>query len=516
MRHGDNAVLRFLGEADEAVDRCLDKLAVIITSTRSTSSEFGKNEYIPAGYTYFGQFIAHDLSFNVPVGFPSQRAARERTPRLDMDSLYGPGPFGDPSRFARACATTPRCLFHLGETRPDDGRSSDSDLPRRTPAASSSGHQQTAEAQIFDPRNDENLFISQMTLLFMKIHNQVALRIANVGSDAPFEETRDAMVLAYENIVVFDYLKKLLHPKVHKDLMASFEEPAKDLILYKRNQGGGLYGLGGANAFSIPAEFWGAAFRIGHAMVQSRYNVNDTFNETTANNHLQIIAELTGPDSTRTPVEEVWLVDWNRFFFKPDPLADPHEEFRRGALNYSHPMILSYPNQFGHKLGNPEGLNKLAIKDLARSRSLGANHKTMRTAAQLIRDFPGIVDSADVLSSADVRTVLQRAQTKAFDRPTGLDPRDRLSNAELDTLTDPNHTPLSVYILAEAEVHGKGGAYLGPLGSRIVGETLIATITMDQDWKTRRQKAHEIWLHYGLGRPPQNFLTLLADLSQVA
>ena len=49
---------------------------------------------IPAGFTYLGQFIDHDITFD-PTPFELQRVndpdalVNFRTPRLDLDSLYG-------------------------------------------------------------------------------------------------------------------------------------------------------------------------------------------------------------------------------------------------------------------------------------------------------------------------------------------------------------------------------------------------------------------------------------------
>ena len=58
------------------------------------------NPWVPAGYTYLGQFIDHDLTFD-----PTSRLDRDndadalidfRTPRFDLDSLYGAGPIDQP------------------------------------------------------------------------------------------------------------------------------------------------------------------------------------------------------------------------------------------------------------------------------------------------------------------------------------------------------------------------------------------------------------------------------------
>ena len=67
--------------------------------TRWPSREAG-SVGVPAGFTYLGQFIDHDLTFdktNVMLGEHVAPAAllQARSPSLDLDSLYGAGP-GDP------------------------------------------------------------------------------------------------------------------------------------------------------------------------------------------------------------------------------------------------------------------------------------------------------------------------------------------------------------------------------------------------------------------------------------
>jgi len=56
---------------------------------------------IPAGFTYLGQFVDHDLTFDktsVVLGdhVPPSQLIQARSPSLDLDSLYGAGP-GDPA-----------------------------------------------------------------------------------------------------------------------------------------------------------------------------------------------------------------------------------------------------------------------------------------------------------------------------------------------------------------------------------------------------------------------------------
>src|ERR1700750_2057345 len=57
----------------------------------------GETSTIPSGFTYLGQFIDHDLTFDKTTGMLGPQATptallQARSPSLDLDSLYGAGP----------------------------------------------------------------------------------------------------------------------------------------------------------------------------------------------------------------------------------------------------------------------------------------------------------------------------------------------------------------------------------------------------------------------------------------
>src|SRR5262245_48462700 len=87
--------------------------------------ESDPNPEIAAGYTYFGQFVTHDLTFaltpfgaRLGQGLPGRN---QRTPRFDLDSVYGGGPVAQP--FLYELANPQRLL--VGRTA-----SRERDLPR--------------------------------------------------------------------------------------------------------------------------------------------------------------------------------------------------------------------------------------------------------------------------------------------------------------------------------------------------------------------------------------------------
>ena len=66
-----------------------------------------ENLWVPAGYTYFGQFVDHDLTFDntsslnpADVDGIDRLPSNLRTPRFDLDSLYGDGPDAQPFMYA--------------------------------------------------------------------------------------------------------------------------------------------------------------------------------------------------------------------------------------------------------------------------------------------------------------------------------------------------------------------------------------------------------------------------------
>ena len=74
------------------------------SDTWAPSREPDLDSDIPAGYTYLGQFIDHDITFD-PVSSLRRQNDPDvlhnfRTPRFDLDSLYGRGPHNDPFMYA--------------------------------------------------------------------------------------------------------------------------------------------------------------------------------------------------------------------------------------------------------------------------------------------------------------------------------------------------------------------------------------------------------------------------------
>jgi hypothetical protein len=134
------------------------------------------NLSMPAGYTYFGQLVAHDLTFHDirPSAFADMTPSEEfpRTTVLDLDCIYGGGPEVSPWLYEpEPDASAPRFRLSLGQSRLKDdcerrtGRFDD--LPRiRCPMHETSaqngaaGQRPRHDPLVADPRNDQHLLIS--------------------------------------------------------------------------------------------------------------------------------------------------------------------------------------------------------------------------------------------------------------------------------------------------------------------------------------------------------------------
>jgi hypothetical protein len=228
------------------------------TLTRGGSSA-DEESGVPAGYTYLGQFVAHDLSFDKTVAglgddVAPERLVQERSPSLDLDSLYGAGP---QDRRSRTFYAEDGRSLETGTTAADSFPEFEGfDLPRTIgPAA--------PLALIPDPRNDDNLAVAQTHAAFIRFHNRVAEAATAAGDPAAdrFAAARELVTRHYQWMVWHDYLPRICEPTVLDDVRANgrkvFEAGAEQ-----------------RDAPSMPIEFSVGSFRLGHSMVRDIYKWN--------------------------------------------------------------------------------------------------------------------------------------------------------------------------------------------------------------------------------------------------
>ena len=163
------------GHTDAARRAALVTLGEQLTSSFDPPKDGADPEEsgIPALYTYLGQFIDHDVTFD-PMSTLVQHSDPDaltdfRTPAFDLDNVYGRGPSDQPYLYDNG----PK--FLLGDLLNNGAP----DLPRN--------NAQPRRALIGDPRNDENSIVSQLQGLFLRFHNRTVddNRTLNTGPSCP-------------------------------------------------------------------------------------------------------------------------------------------------------------------------------------------------------------------------------------------------------------------------------------------------------------------------------------------
>ena len=163
---------------------------------------------IPSAYTYFGQFIDHDLTFDPASSLQKQNDPDAlvdfRTPQFDLDNIYGRGPDDQPYMYNSDGRT-----FVLGSplTGAPQVNAGAKDLQRNS--------QVPARALIGDPRNDENVIVSQLQGLWHRFHNKIA-------ADNPswtFPQVQQQVRFHYQWILLHDFLPTVVAKDVLEQVL---------------------------------------------------------------------------------------------------------------------------------------------------------------------------------------------------------------------------------------------------------------------------------------------------------
>ena len=369
----------------------------------------GDNPDIPSAYTYFGQFVDHDITFDATsrlrVKNDPDALVDFRTPRYDLDSLYGSGPVDEPFQYDKD--NPGRMLLPANINGVED-------VPRNTQGI----------ALIGDPRNDENVIVSGLQILLLRLHNKLAAEVdkdRGVPADSRFDETRRRVRWHYQWVVVHDYLPRICgHDLVEELLKFKKGRPKWGLDFYTPTK----------NAY-MPIEFSAAAFRFGHSQVRSAYRLNDKVGVKplfVPGRAPKQDADLRG----RAPLLAGWTVGWPHFIPIAGSTAQPSRliDTKLSAVVFDLPHLPDDQQQ------------SLALRNLLRGQDMS---------------LPSGQDVAKAVGAMP------------------------LTGPELGGVLDP--TPLWFYILKESELTpdetGSTGRRLGPTGARIVAEVLLGMLRTD-------------------------------------
>lgn len=418
------------------------------------------NPAIPAGYTYLGQLIAHDLVDVAPslttaaVRDVGARALR-RLP-LFLETIYGGGPGVSPQLYEpTAGSDEPRTRFRFNRVRSDATRDAHNgdfqDIPRLSCPFHSGDHKAGyPDVLLADARNDDHVILSQLIVLFQAFHNVVHDAICRTGyasarsgreaAWARYEQARSLTVETYQAIVVQDYLRRVLDEDVYGAFGEAFGKGGVARIVPERV----TWHL---DRMLLAPEFSHAAFRFGHAMVNAVYDFGGSHKDLSV---VLGINSATRPD--QMPLDRSWVVDWAKFF--TCDTSNPPNPSR--LITPSMVYFLLAGEQFQTR--PDETYAGLAFRDLYR-----AKLDDVMSVGQAVgyyggsRPWPeGCVGPSDVI--------------RRWFQDVGLsDPTGPVFGSLLE------EPPLLYYLLAEAWCAHQGER-LGPLGSRIVAATVFSIL----------------------------------------
>jgi hypothetical protein len=372
-----------------------------------------------AGFTFIGQFIDHDITFdNTPLD--KQQAdpyatSNFRTPRYDLDSVYGRGPVQEPQFYDSDGAK-----LQVVKTNANGVE----DMPRDI-----DGH-----AIIPEARNDENLIIVQLHKAVARFHNKIVdhVRAQGMRSEWVFEAARRLTRWHYQWAVIHDFLPRfvgdeLVGPNgtVYKEVAG--KPPVINLSYYKpTNRDGRPF---------MPIEFAVAAYRFGHSIIRPFYVINQT---TLDRGGVPVFGLNPGFNlNGGRPIPSDLVMEWKNIL--PVDPSFPARKPRKIDTKLSLPLT-QLP---GSVVPPPDPTVHLAVRNTLRGKKVG-------------------------LPSGQQVAKAMRANV--------------LPNATLGLSSDPGwggEAPLWYYILKEAELPPYNAERLGPVGGRIMAEVLVGLLQRD-------------------------------------
>lgn len=488
----------------EVSDDMTARLDALATEMVKPTPADPQDSSIAPVFTYFGQFIDHDITANtdretglsvidvekvtpVPRSKVSGALQNLREATLNLDSVHGGGPvqgpiakrFDDALRFHRDRAMLWAGTVESSDFAPipfpkdpadlardvlradrflrQDGLALDEAFLRGLPEemralfVNDDDSMRPQRAIIGDMRNDENLAVSQFHLALVRLHNRIVVHApqhddAPTGDrDALFKWARRMTSWHYQWLVLNSYLPAVCDAQ-------TLEQVRRDgPRVYNRFLRRVGTPAGNSNLLPLPLEFSVAAFRFGHTMIRAEYDWSFQFGRPESagilnSAELDLLFLFTGngqnPMGGGARLPQHWPIEWDRFVHPPTT-SQPDRSARK--------IDTRLAAELGRMSNEHRGISgimaQLAARNLRRGYRL--NLPSAQACLAGLRAHDGI--TLPVLSAADMQT-----GDAAFD----------------------HQTPLWFYVLKEAEVLGEQER-LGPLGSLLVADTLTGLVHND-------------------------------------
>jgi Animal haem peroxidase len=392
-----------------------------------------RGDLAPSAFVYLGQFLDHDLTRDeTPLAQASaapERTKNFHTPRLDLESVYGGGPERSPHLYDQSEPDSAK--FLLGETT----AASHNEIA----ATRDDFFRRDGRPMLADDRNDQHLILAQLHVAFLQFHNKLvdslkrgAFADESSPNESIFQTARRLMVWHYQWIVRHEFLNYFI---------------LGDVLIDIERRGPRLFRTNGESP-ALPIEFSQAAFRFGHSTVQLQYDINCWRGLV----KLRDLVRRVRPNDCSPPLSADQVIDWDRF-----------------------------TRTWGGNANFAENIDTLVAEDLfdlpaaampvrTKTRSPPLPEMTLTRGSRI-----GLPSGQEACRLAGEKSI--PAAQMGFDS-------DENNFLRAHGLSE--RTPLWYYLLREAEELGvrrfRGGECLGPLGSRIVAEVLLAVLDSDPDY----------------------------------
>ena len=481
----------------------------------------------PAGYTFVGQFIDHDVTrtttalsalgalsqqahgdasvraklaaAGITLGQLDQAIADAATPgsalsantaKLDLDSVYGVRDFAALTAISAPWFEQQNGVytgrFALREVQAPTSPSAPTQIDGFDYERSAAG-----TAEIPDPRNSEHKILSQVQNLFEIAHNDCVDR-ALAGTITPSQEQVGAafdachyrVLWTYQTIVATDFLPRIsaeatlnrvapgaLHAYVRDTAATSILPDPADVhtFLYSCKPG-----RGNEATIHIPHEFAVAAFRLGHSLVRDAYvlhdEVRDADGKLLTGQPRPIFAAAGQPEAAGligdNPLQPGDVIDWRYFFdtsAKTAQASRPLDTLISDKL-FSLPIAALPPGPAA------DGKDTPSERNLPRRNILRASEPTSDLTGAV-----GLATGEEVERYAARRIPGLHDATAEVRQVLAM----RLASAGFDPDFLGASTPLWLFVLAEAE-STEHSQRLGELGSHIVDEFLLGSLRCDE------------------------------------
>ncbi|MEO6801689.1 MAG: heme peroxidase family protein [Granulicella sp.] len=377
------------------------------------------NPHLSAGMTFLGQFLDHDMTFDPTSSLERQTdpemISNYRTPTFGLDNLYGAGPVASPHLYDQVHGWGIKLLVE------GNGTPGKFDLPRNS--------QMTA--LLGDPRNDENMILSQLHVAFLQFHNAVVdyvrseLKIKSFNES--FNEAQRIVRWHYQWMILHFFLPLTCGQAVVDDVLAN----GRKFYHWKNDP-------------FIPVEFSVACYRFGHSQVRPSY-----------------LANFAGDKGQ----------PFAAFIFNPAGEGDPKDPNDLSGSARAPRRYIDWPTFFDFNDGKVKNNKKI---DALLSTPLFTLPGSVVAHPDPTKN-PQSLAQRNLLRALTFSLPSGQRVAKAMQLPV-------LSEDDLDMLKPfglQNRTPLWFYILREAGLM-QNGETLGPVAARIVTEVMIGVMEGDK------------------------------------